>query len=152
MHFSIPGQQPFDIKTVILDLNGTIAIDGKLIPGVKERLAELRNVYRLVLFTGDTQGNGKAIADELELEMRKTPDARAKADEAKTLEPETCATIGNGRIDLELFRTVRLRLAVIQQEGAHGPLLLESDAVFTSVLDAIDFLLQKNRHVATLRS
>lgn len=151
MRVEIPGCDAFDIETVILDLNGTIAVDGKLIEGVAERIQELRKLYRLVLFTGDTQGNAGAIAQQLQLEVRVTKNALEKAAQAQTLEPEKCATIGNGRIDLELFKTVRLRLAVIEKEGLNAALLGHADVFFTSILDALDFLLLKNRQIATFR-
>ncbi|MDO8469209.1 MAG: hypothetical protein Q7S29_05630 [Candidatus Peribacter sp.] len=152
MHLTIPGQEPFPIKTVILDLNGTLTIDGILIPGVKERIDALREQLRLILFTGDTQGNAHAIAGELQIEVRVTPDAKAKAAEARSLEPETTATIGNGRIDLELFQTVRLRICVLQAEGAHPLTLLASDIVVPSINDALDLFLKPKRLIATLRS
>jgi hypothetical protein len=40
MQFNIPGREVLEITTIILDLNGTLAIDGKIIEGVKERLVE----------------------------------------------------------------------------------------------------------------
>jgi len=152
LNYSIPGnEEPLILETLILDLNGTLTIDGKVIEGVRERLDALRDQLRLVLFTGDTQGNAARIAGELGLEVRVTPNAEAKAAEAKLLHPEHCATIGNGRIDAELFNTVRLRIAVIQAEGAHREALLSSDVIFTSINDALDFLLHPKRVVASLR-
>ncbi len=152
MHYTIPGKDPFAIETLILDLNGTLTVDGILIAGVQERIDALREQLRLVLFTGDTQGNAHAIAKRLQIEVRVTPDARAKAEEAMSLEPETTATIGNGRIDLELFQTVRLKICVLQAEGAHPLTLLASDIVVPSVNDALDLFLKPKRLVATLRS
>ncbi len=151
MRYTIPGHESFDIETLILDLNGTIAIDGKLIEGVKERIDALRGSLRILLFSGDTQGTAAEIAKELQIELRLTPDAAAKAAEAQTLDPQTCATIGNGRIDLELFKTVRLRILTIQVEGAHPQTLLESDIVTTSILDALDLFLKPKRLIATIR-
>lgn len=151
MHFTIPGHEPFDIETLILDLNGTIAIDGKLIDGVKERIEALRESLQILLFSGDTQGTAAGIAKELQIELRLTPDAAAKAAEAQTLDPQTCATIGNGRIDLELFKTVRLRILTIQAEGVCAQTLLESDVITTSILDALDLFLKPKRLVATMR-
>lgn len=152
MHLSIPGYDPFDIETIILDLNGTLTIDGKLIDGVKERIAALRErSMRLFLFSGDTQGNAADIARELELEVRVTKDAAAKADEAKKLHPETAATIGNGRIDLELFQTVRLRILTLQAEGVHPETLLHSDVIVPSINDALDLFLKPKRLIATMR-
>jgi len=38
---NIPGKNEFEIKFLILDYNGTLALDGLPLPGVKEKLAEL---------------------------------------------------------------------------------------------------------------
>ena len=152
MHFSIPGHDPFDIETLILDLNGTISIDGKLIRGVKKRIEELRTLLRVVLFTGDTQGTGRQIADVLGIEIRLTKNASEKAKEAESLNPETTATIGNGAIDLELFRTVKLPICVIEAEGAYTETLRASIVVHRSIIAALDFLLKHNRAIATMRN
>ncbi|TSC78624.1 MAG: haloacid dehalogenase [Candidatus Peregrinibacteria bacterium Gr01-1014_25] len=152
MQYNIPGQEPLTIETLILDLNGTLAIDGKLIDGVRERIKELREqAMRIVLFTGDTNGNAAGIADELQLEVHVTKDALAKADEAKKLRPETAAAIGNGRIDLELFQTVRLRILTLQAEGVHRDTLLASDIIVPSINDALDLFLKPKRLIATMR-
>lgn len=152
MHFNIPGhEEPMEIHTLILDLNGTLTIDGKVIAGVQERLNALREQLRLVLFTGDTQGNAGKIAQELGLEVRVKTGAEAKAAEARLLQQDHCATIGNGRIDLELFRAVRLRICVHQAEGVHPLTLLDSDIVIPSINDALDLFLHPRRLIATLR-
>ncbi len=152
MNISIPGHEPFAIETIILDLNGTLTIDGVVIEGVRERIAAIREQgMRLFLFTGDTNGNAAEIARELQLEMRVTKDSAAKAEEAKKLNPETAATIGNGRIDLELFKTVRLRILTLQAEGVHPHTLLASDIIVPSINDALDLFLKPKRLVATLR-
>jgi soluble P-type ATPase len=153
MEIDVPGLGPLSLETLILDLNGTIAIDGCLILGVKERIASLRaQGWRITMFTGDTHGNGKKIAEELGVEIFLTPDADAKMLAALAIDPTTCATIGNGRIDFELFKTVKLRVCTIQAEGAFGPLLAASDIVVSSVLDGLDILLNPKRIAATLRT
>lgn len=151
MHFSIPNIGEIVTKTIILDLNGTIAIDGKLIEGVRERIDQLRSLVRLVLFTGDTHGNGADIARALNIELVHTPDAEKKRDAALGMDSGTCAAIGNGRIDLALFQTVRLRIATLQAEGVHIETLLASDIVVPSINDALDLFLKPKRLMATLR-
>lgn len=151
MRCEIPNIGPLDIETVILDLNGTIAIDGVLIEGVKELVEELCKHFRVLLFTGDTHRNGGLIAKELGIEMRLTPDAEAKAEEATKLNPETCAAIGNGRIDLEMFKVVRLPIAVILQECAWTETVNASKIQSTSIIDALNLLLKPKRLIATMR-
>jgi soluble P-type ATPase len=116
-------------------------------------MGPLRDKYaKLFLFTGDTLGNGARIAEELGLQVRITPNAESKAAEAKKLRPETTATIGNGRIDLELFQTVKLAIAALQGEGLHGSLLWVPDIIIVPTInDGLDLLLKEKRLIATLR-
>lgn len=80
-----------------------------------------------------------------------TKDAAAKAAEALKLDPDTAAAIGNGRIDLELFKTVKLRIVTLQEEGVNPLTMLECDVITKSVLDALDLLLFPKRLIATMR-
>lgn len=153
MHFSIPREEsPLIIDSLILDLNGTLAIDGVIIPGVADRLAALRKKnVKLFLFTGDTQGNGARIAADMGLELRITRTAEEKMNEAIKLGPETCVAIGNGKIDTKVFQVVRLKIAVIQAEGVYKEILLAADMVMPNINDALDFLLNEKRLIAGLR-
>ncbi|CAD7769518.1 hypothetical protein BLFGPEAP_00169 [Candidatus Methanoperedenaceae archaeon GB50] len=55
LNISIPGWGQLDIKYLILDLNGTLALDGKLLPGVKKRLKHLSTIFeRIFILTADT--------------------------------------------------------------------------------------------------
>jgi soluble P-type ATPase len=120
---------------------------------VKERLVEMKNLgLKLVLFTGNTKGNAGEIAAELALDFEITPDCLAKAEAARKYDLQKTATIGNGRIDLELFRVVELGILTLQAEGACTETLLESDIVVNSVLDALDLFLKPQRLMATLRN
>ena len=56
MRLSIPGRGTCDIGNVVLDMNGTIGLDGALIEGVEDRLALLGTMVRLVILTADTHG------------------------------------------------------------------------------------------------
>lgn len=46
--YEIPGRGNIDIENIIFDYNGTIAVDGKLIGGVKDLINQLSksvNIY-----------------------------------------------------------------------------------------------------------
>jgi soluble P-type ATPase len=152
MNIDIPGIGLLMIDTVILDLNGTLAVDGKVIEGAAERIQKLKELsMAMYLFTGNSNGNGAEVAKQLGLKLFIAADGHAKAEEAKKLQPDTTATIGNGRIDLELFRIVRLRIATLQAEGIYATLLLNTDIVVPSINDALDLFLHKKRLIGTLR-
>lgn len=154
MRIFIPGDEsPLQLDSLILDLNGTLAVRGKVVDGVKERIDEIRrrDLLKMFLFTGDTQGNGARIAAELGLDIRITKNADEKRDEALKLGADTCATIGNGRIDAKLFQAVRLRIATLQAEGVHTETLRHADVVIPTITDALDLFLDEKIMIATLR-
>lgn len=152
MKYQVPGMGELELKTVILDLNGTISVNGNLVEGVHERLAKLRELqYKIILFTGNTRGDADDIARDLGIDWVQAKDADAKADEARKLEPETCVSIGNGLIDLELMKAVKLRIVTLQAEGVHVQTLLNSDIVIPTINDALDLLINPDVLIASLR-
>ncbi len=151
MKVDIPGDGPLVIETIILDLNGTLCVGGKLVPGVSERIQQLRNKYHLVLFSGDTRGDASKLADELGIAFVKTATGQDKADEADKFHAEKCAAIGNGLIDLQLIQRVKLGIVVLQGEGIHTKTFLAADIVMPNVNDALDLFIDEQRLVATLR-
>ena len=68
LRLSIPGRGAYTISNVVLDMNGTISLDGTLIEGVADRVALLRTVARLVILTADTHGGAARLRDDLDLE------------------------------------------------------------------------------------
>lgn len=152
MVYDIPGSGQVELKTIILDLNGTISVKGKLVDGVKERLQKLKGLgYQIILFTGNTRDDADSIAKELAIEWRQAKTAEDKRDEALGLEPETCVSIGNGLIDTELMKVVKLRIVTLQAEGVHVETLLNSNVVVPSINDALDMLIDPDTLIATLR-
>ncbi len=134
MKYNIPGTKDFSIDTIILDLNGTLSVGGVIVEGVKERLAKLKSAgFRLILFTGDTRGDADTIAKDLNIEWRLAKTAADKKSLAQNLNPEKCAAIGNGLIDLELVKVVKLSVVTLQAEGVHTKTLLNSDIVVPSI-------------------
>ncbi len=53
---AIPGFRDLDLEHLVLDYNGTLAIDGKLIAGVREALAALASQVEIHVITADTFG------------------------------------------------------------------------------------------------
>ena len=57
MIIKIPGRETVEIKNVIFDYNGTIAIDGQLIEGVAKSINELSSDFNFHVITADTFGS-----------------------------------------------------------------------------------------------
>jgi soluble P-type ATPase len=150
----IMGFGALRLAHLVLDYNGTLAIDGILLPGVKERLRRLAADLRVHILTADTFGKARAelqgIRCELAILETQSQD-RAKAAYVRRLGADNTACVGNGRNDRLMLRVAALGIAVIQGEGASPVTVLEADIVVNNVSDALDLLLNPLRLVAGLR-
>lgn len=152
MIYTIPGQGQLEIKTIVLDLNGTLSVGGTVPAGVKERLSQLKNLgFKILFFTGNTRNDADNLAASLGIEWKLAKGAEDKRNLALGLEPETCASIGNGLIDLELMKVTKLRIVTLQSEGVHIQTMLSSDIVVPHINDALDLFIDGQRLIATLR-
>jgi len=152
MKIKVPGNGVFDIQTVVLDLNGTVSVNGKVIAGVKQRIKQINALgIKTILFSGDTQGTADKIAKDLEVIFIKTSSANDKLKEIKKLNPNKCVAIGNGLIDASFLKVAKLGIVVIQAEGAHTKAILAADIVMSSINDALDLILNEKIFISTLR-
>jgi P-type E1-E2 ATPase len=152
MNYEIPGKGKIEINTIVLDLNGTLSVKGKIVEGVKERLNKLKNRgFRIIFFSGDTRGNAKDIAKNLEIDFIKASSSLEKEAQIKKLKPETCAAIGNGLIDLRKIKLAKIGIVTLQSEGVHIKTLTKADIVVPSINDALDLFIDENSLIATLR-
>lgn len=153
MKIFIPNREELTINTVILDLNGTLAVGGRVVAGVDERMPKLQaKGLRIILFSADTRGNAATIASNLGIELLPTKNSQEKVEQAKKLNPEECVSIGNGFIDLPLMEIVKLSIVTLQSEGVHVKTFLASDIIVPSICDALDLLIDESRLIASLRT
>jgi soluble P-type ATPase len=155
LNVDILGYRALRIEHLVLDFNGTLAVDGTLLPGVKPRLSRLAAELRIHVVTADTFGRARTalrgVACKLTI-LEGGSEDRAKAAYVRRLGAVRSACIGNGRNDRLMLREAALGIAVIQAEGAATASILESDIVVNNVRDALDLLLEPARLVATLRA
>jgi P-type E1-E2 ATPase len=151
----IPGHGTLALDYLVLDVNGTIALDGALLPGVAERLEALRGTFTLHLVTADTHGRQREIDRALGLTATLLPSgidqAEAKAGYVRGLGADRVVAIGNGANDALMLAEAALGMCVLGPEGTALACLVHADVVVTSVTDALDLLLHPRRLVATLR-
>jgi soluble P-type ATPase len=151
----IPGFDRLTLEHIVMDYNGTLAMDGALHLGVREDLRCLAKDLRLHIITADTHGIAAAQLDGLPVSLTIIPSeaqAETKLEYVRDLGAERVVAIGNGRNDRLMLEAAALGIAVIQKEGASGAAMQSADIFTTSVLDAIDLLKYPRRLIATLRS
>ena len=151
----VPGFKKLRIKHLVLDYNGTIACDGELIEGVRERLEALSKRVKVHVVTADTFGRAQTGLKGVPCELVILPEemqAEAKRRYVKGLGPDKTACIGNGRNDRLMLDSAAVGVAVILEEGASAEAIKSADVVCTSINSALDLLLNPLRLIATLRS
>ncbi len=152
MTYDIPGVGQLTINTIILDLNGTLSVGGQVVDGVRGRLTRLKERgFKVVFFTGNTRNDANDLAADLEIDWKLAKSAEDKRDLAMDMDPETCVSIGNGRIDLELMKAVKLGIVTLQGEGVHVETLQACDIIIPTINDALDLFIDSQRLIATLR-
>lgn len=155
LSLEIPGWGKLTLERVIVDVNGTIAEDGHLRPGVKERLNRLSRLMEIVMVTADSYGRQFAIDQEMDMEAIRLepgkPEAPQKGDLVRRLGAASSVAIGNGANDVEMLKEAAIGIAVLESEGTSARAIDSADLVARSVTEALDVLLSPRRLVATLR-
>jgi len=150
----IPGRGIIEISHLVLDFNGTIARDGHIHNKVKDALCLLGKKVTIYILTADTRGDVQEATRRLPVTIKKLngeDTATEKAAFAHSLGSEHVIAIGNGYNDRFMLKEAKLGLCVVEQEGTATAALVASDVVFSSILDALRFILKPLRHRATLR-
>ncbi len=155
LEVEIPGHGSLSLSNMVLDYNGTMACDGKLIEGVRERLELLSKSLRIHVLTADTFGSVALELTGVSCEVSVIPhqgQIMAKANYIRHLGAEGCVAIGNGKNDHAMLKEAALGIAVVQAEGASTEAVLAADIISLKITDALDLLIYPLRLTATLRS
>ncbi len=151
----IPNFGDLELHHLVLDYNGTLALDGKLLPGAREVLIALAADLTIHILTADTFGLAATQLAGLPIELTiLSPDSQTDAKLAfiENLGAKNVVAIGNGRNDRKMLKAAALGIVVIQKEGAAIEALTSAHIAATSVWDASELLRHPKRLVATLRS
>jgi len=154
MRIEIPDYKTLELEYLVLDYNGTIAVDGEIPDSVKVRLWKLSELFEIYVLTADTHGTAEKMCEGLPLTITTFPKNGALAEKLKVVErlgEEKCVSVGNGRNDKLMLRASGLSIAVIEREGMYGRLMGEADVCVRSIEDALDLLIYPKRMIATLR-
>ena len=150
----IPGRGVFEFENIVLDLNGTLSVDGKIHSKARDKINVLAKRAKIYVLTADTRGRAEQILEKLKAEtMLLSGDntSREKVEFIQTIGANRTVAIGNGYNDHLMVKEAALGLCIIGREGASAETVKRSDVVFQDVLDALDFLLKPLRNRATLR-
>jgi P-type E1-E2 ATPase len=142
------------LEHLVLDLNGTVALDGEVIPGLDVQIATLSDHLGVHIVTADTHGKAEATSQRLGSELvLLDPGYEASQKQAlvERLGAGHVAAVGNGANDAHMLSAARLGIAVLGPEGLAIDTLQAADLVVGRIEDALNLLLRPRRLVATLR-
>jgi soluble P-type ATPase len=154
IELDIPGTGQLNIHHLVMDYNGTLAVDGVLLEELVQPLMLLAKRLQHHVVTADTFG--LAAGQLASLPCRLTilpPDEQAEAKRAyvRALGPQHCAAIGNGRNDRLMLQEAAIGILLVQAEGAARQSIEAADIICRHAADALALFLEPRRLVATLR-
>jgi soluble P-type ATPase len=154
LNVEIAGCGRLALEHLVLDLNGTLALDGEVLPGVAERLVALSPHFQIHLLTADTRGRGAATASALGTTLHRLTqgdEAAQKRAFVESLGAERVVAVGNGANDADMLALAALGVAVVGPEGLARAAWQSADLIMPDIGAALDLLLHPQRLIATLR-
>jgi soluble P-type ATPase len=150
----IPGYRALKLAHLVMDYNGTLAVDGHLENGVGEVLARLAPQIDIHVVTADTFGLAGEQLKDLPVMLSVLPPGdqdAAKRDFVGRLGCAATVAVGNGRNDRLMLAAAELGIAVLLREGAATETMAAADIVCPGIVPALELLLHPLRLTATLR-
>jgi P-type E1-E2 ATPase len=154
IELEIPGRGSLQLQHLVSDVNGTLAVDGRLLDGLARRIRALKDRLDIHLLTADTHGQQAGIDAQLGLQavrIRPGHESAQKADYVKRLGPECVVAIGQGANDAEMLKVAALGICILSAEGTAVETLVSADLLLPDIHSALDLLEKPIRLVASLR-
>ena len=150
----IPGFGLVRLTQLVTDYTGTLTIDGRLAPGVGERLTRLADQLEIHVVTADTLGTARVELAGLPCRVHLlAPGEEAEQKEAYVLKlgAEGVVALGNGNNDGKMLQAARIGIAICLCEGCARSAAAAADVLMTSITDALELLCSSQGLKATLR-
>jgi soluble P-type ATPase len=125
----IPGFDNIMPEYLVLDFNGTLGIDGKIIDGVRQLLQQICDNLAILVLSADSFETVREQLSEIQGTLKiQEPEFQDIQTEEHVLElgKEKVVAIGNGLNDALMFKSAAPGIAVVQKEGAAGKTLLNT--------------------------
>ncbi len=155
IRFEVPGTGTLTIENILFDYNGTLAVDGIPVAGVREKINTHAGKVNFHVITADTFGTVNKALSETACRVVTIPvedQAKAKAAYLERLGPSVTLACGNGANDELMLKNAALGVAVMLEEGVNTRALMASDLVIRDILDLFAYLEKPGRVTACLRT
>jgi len=154
IELNIPGRGTVQLEHLVSDVNGTLALDGQLHPGLARMITTLQDRLKVHLLTADTHGKQHIIDQQLNLKavrIKNGDEADQKAVYVNQLGAENVVAIGQGANDAAMLKAARIGIAILSAEELAAETLLAADIFVPDIYAALALLENPLRLVATLR-
>jgi soluble P-type ATPase len=155
IRLEIPGFGNLALSHLVLDYNGTLAVDGHVLEGVHEELAAIAEHLDIHVVTGNSHGDAETRLSGWDVRLTCLPalgQAQAKRSYVEKLGANHTVAIGNGRNDAPMLKASALGIAVLGSEGLAIDAVRDADILVRHVVDGIGLLLHPTRLIASLRA
>ncbi len=154
IEIDIPGWKKIKLENLVLDFNGTIALDGVIVPSVIPILQELSHKVKICIISADTFATVEEQCKDLPVKFKiiaPEDQKRQKGKFIRELGGDSTCSIGNGEVDVEMLRESILSICVMGYEACSTSALINSHLLAATGEKALELLLKPNRIKATLR-
>ena len=154
LEIEIPGFGTVQLEHLVSNFTGTLSHNGKLIPGVKERLEQISEFLDIHVLTSNSFGTAdpelKGLPCKLKVLDGEYHDLQ-KEEYVDKLGAPSVVAFGNGNNDRKMLRVAKIGVAVTGREGSAVDILMAGEVYITDIKAGLDLLLYPKRLKATLR-
>lgn len=150
----VPGTGNLLLDHLVLDYNGTLALDGEMITGVRKRVEALAKYLEVHVVTADTFGQARQQLQGLPVTLHilhAGDEPRQKQDYVEKLKSITTAAIGNGCNDSAMLEAAVLGICILGPEGCAFKTMAASNLMVRDIREGLDLFLNPKRLKASLR-
>lgn len=154
MKIDIPNYKNIEIKNIVLDFNGTIAKDGKLVDDISYLIYQLSQKFNIFVITADTNNSVKQELVSLHVKiviLKSKNHTKEKMKFIKSLNKKSVVSIGNEANDSKMLKNSAIGIAILGDEGCATKTLLNSTLTCKNIFEALELFLYPKRIIATLR-
>jgi len=154
LELNIPNWGNLEIENLLLDYNGTIALDGRLKEEIKPLILTLSKTLKIYVITADTFGSVKEELKDLPVEiliLNSLNHTKEKRDFLNKLGSNSTIAIGNGNNDSLMLKDSIVSIAILGEEGCSMEAINSANILSPSIKYALELLINTKRLIATLR-
>ncbi len=154
IEINISGFGVVKLKHLVSDFTGTLSVNGKLLPGVKEHLNKLADLLTIHILTSDTYGKARSELKDIRCKthiLKGDYHDLQKEEYVQDLGASAVVAFGNGNNDRKMLRVSRLGIAVTEGEGCSIDAMMTADIHVSGIKAGFALLLNPKGCKATLR-